>query len=160
MNTIDITVSEGTGLKDPPKEFSLKFIDQVLEYLGISNKEISIVLTDDDSIAKLNETYRDIKGPTDVLTFCQQQDEIAGFNSFNQPENLGDIIISLDTLKRNSNYFKVNYKEEMERVLIHGILHLIGMHHETNNDDEEMIILQEKILKKITENFFETEYFC
>ncbi|MCK5154790.1 MAG: rRNA maturation RNase YbeY, partial [Spirochaetales bacterium] len=87
-------------------------------------------------------------------------DEIAGFNSFNQPENLGDIIISLDTLKRNSNYFKVNYKEEMERVLIHGILHLIGMHHETNNDDEEMIILQEKILKKITENFFETEYFC
>lgn len=63
----------------------------------------------------------------------------------------GDIIISLDTVKENSSYFKVAYEEELKRVLIHGILHLKGLDHETNNEDEDMLILQEKIVVALSD---------
>lgn len=148
MNIIDITLEDETGLKNPPDEFSLDYINAVLDYLDLDNIEISIVLTGDDSISKLNKMYRYKEGPTDVLSFCQN-DEINEFLQETQSNCLGDIIISLDTLKRNTKYFKVTFEEELNRLLIHGILHLIGMDHETNNSDEKMLLFQEKILKEI-----------
>lgn len=150
MNIVDVIVEEETGLVVPPDEFSLNYINLILDYLGLEDKEISIVLTGDDSISKLNKLYRDKTGPTDVLTFCQN-DDISEFpTGFGIQSNfLGDIIISLDTLKRNSKYFKVTFEEELNRLLIHGILHLVGMDHETNNSDEKMLLFQEKILKEI-----------
>jgi len=66
-----------------------------------------------------------------------------------EPYSAGDIIISLETVEENSKYFKVSYEEELKRVLIHGILHLMGLDHETNSEDEEMLIKQEKILKDL-----------
>jgi probable rRNA maturation factor len=148
LNIIDITLEDETGLKNPPDEFSLDYINVILDYLDLDNIEISIVLTGDDSISKLNKMYRYKEGPTDVLSFCQN-DEINEFLPGSQSNCLGDIIISLDTLKRNTKYFKVTFEEELNRLLIHGILHLIGMDHETNNSDEKMLLFQEKILKEI-----------
>ncbi|MBL7006436.1 MAG: rRNA maturation RNase YbeY [Spirochaetia bacterium] len=146
-------VEKETGLEKPPDEFSLDFIYSVLDYLDIDNKEISIVLTGDNSISKLNKMYRNRDEPTDVLTFCQNEEiETFSIEAFSIEDNsncLGDIIISLDTLKRNTIYFKVTFEEELNRLLIHGILHLLGMNHETNNKDETMLILQEKILKEL-----------
>ncbi|NQT57782.1 MAG: rRNA maturation RNase YbeY [Bacteroidetes bacterium] len=147
-----MVVEEETGLENPPKEFSLKFVNLVLDYLDIKDKEISIVFTGDDSISKLNKFYRDKDESTDVLSFCQN-DETDEFSKVTQSNSLGDIIISLDTLKRNTKYFKVTFEEELNRLLIHGILHLSGMDHLTNNSDEEMLLLQEKILKELKLDF-------
>jgi len=152
LNIVDIVVEEETGLENPPKEFSLKFVNLVLDYLDIKDKEISIVFTGDDSISKLNKFYRDKDESTDVLSFCQN-DETDEFSKVTQSNSLGDIIISLDTLKRNTKYFKVTFEEELNRLLIHGILHLSGMDHLTNNSDEEMLLLQEKILKELKLDF-------
>jgi len=145
LNTVDIIVEKETGLEFPPDEFSLDYVKLVLDYLDLEDKEISIVLTGDASISKLNKMYRDKDGSTDILSFCQN-DEINEFSTEIQSKFLGDIIISIDTLKRNTKYFKVAFEEELNRLLIHGILHLIGMDHETNNSDEKMLLLQEKIL--------------
>ena len=58
----------------------------------------------------------------------------------------GDIVISLDSLKKNCSDFEVSEDEELKRLLIHGILHLAGYDHSDNSPEQEMLKLQERIL--------------
>lgn len=147
MNKIDL-IDQNSGLKyniGKIEEFCLK----VLEHFEIRNWEFSILFCDDQYIAELNTQYRQKDGPTDVLTFCDSEVE-GEWSSLDEDESLfyaGDIVISIDTLLKNSEYFKVDEIEEMKRLLIHGILHLKGMDHQTNNEDEGMLLLQESLLQ-------------
>ncbi len=127
-----------------------KFCLTVLHKLGKINWEISLVFTNDQYIRKLNNEYRGIDSSTDVLSFCQDEGE----NTFMADElhYAGDIVVSLETLRKNSLEFDVSEDQELQRLLIHGILHLAGWDHLTNNTDEKMIELQENILKEIGEN--------
>ncbi len=126
-----------------------KFIQKIFDYLGIDEKECSLTFCDDKEISELNLNYRKKDGPTDILSFVQQ-DEVD--EEFPIDESiLGDMIISLDTLKRNAKYFNVTEYEELHRLLIHGILHLSGMDHVTNDSYETMLLLQEKMLKNLLE---------
>lgn len=127
----------------------LTFVDSVLKELTIDKWEFSITLCDDSYIHTINREYRDKDKPTDVITFVMS-DEPFPMEVFEEElYSAGDIIISLDTVKENSTYFKVEEEEELKRVIIHGILHLKGLDHTTNNADEEMLILQEKILSAL-----------
>lgn len=124
----------------------LDFVNIVLEYLNIDNWEFSITLCDDKYIHKLNKEYREKDKPTDVITFVMSDEPFPMESLVGELYSAGDIIISMDTVKENSTYFKVEYEEELKRVLIHGILHLKGLNHESNDDEEDMLILQEKIM--------------
>ena len=88
--------------------------------------EVSIVFTDDREIHDLNRSYRGKDKPTDVLSFSQLEnsDEIAPSSS------LGDIVISLDTTLRQAKEYRVTPDTELLRLLIHGLLHLLGYDHE------------------------------
>ncbi|WPM06227.1 rRNA maturation RNase YbeY [Borreliella sinica] len=124
------------------------FILSVLDILSISDFELSVILCDNVYIQKLNNKFRDKNEPTDVLSF--------NYNELN--ENLvdgisykiqGDLIISFEYLKFSAQEFNVEIYEELQRVTIHGILHLMGYKHETNDFKKEgMLILQEDILRK------------
>lgn len=129
----------------------LDFVNLVLEHLRIDNWEFSITLCDDKYIHEINRDYRKKDKPTDVITFVMCDEPFPCENPEDQLYSAGDIIISMETVKENSDYFKVNYEEELKRVLIHGVLHLQGLDHKTNEMDEEMLILQEKILKTLSE---------
>jgi probable rRNA maturation factor len=122
------------------------FIVQVLADQGRDDWEVSVVLCDDPTIAALNVHYRQKEGPTDVLSFPQIEDarEIPESGPF----LAGDIIISLDSMRVNAEYFRVDPDEEFKRLVIHGILHLSGLDHETNEADEPMLIEQERLLAK------------
>ncbi len=120
------------------------FVKQVLEHLSLDHWELSILFCSDPCIAELNKRYRDIDGPTDVLSFEQgdeyiDQEEITWFTA-------GDLVISLDSLAHNAERFAVPVNEELKRLLIHGILHLDGFDHATNDAGEEMLIFQEKLM--------------
>jgi probable rRNA maturation factor len=121
------------------------FVCLVLANLGRDNWEVSLVLCNDPAIATLNADYRGKEGPTDVLSFPQVENAseipVAG------PFLAGDIVISLDTLQSNAEYFNVDPDEEFKRLLIHGILHLSGFDHETNEADEPMLVEQERLVK-------------
>ncbi|MGP1576446.1 MAG: rRNA maturation RNase YbeY [Treponema sp.] len=122
------------------------FLLTVLERLSYSNWDISILFCNDRFIHELNKTYRGIDSATDVLSFEQGDSyhDAAGDLRF----NAGDIVISLDSLKSNAEFFKVPVDEELRRLLIHGVLHLSGMDHANNDPQQEMLILQETILEQ------------
>ncbi len=125
------------------------FINMVLGYLNISNWEMSITLCNNSYIKDINRQYRDKDYPTDVISFVMSDEPFPSSEMENELYTAGDIIVSLEFVKENSEYFNVPFEEELKRVLIHGILHLYGMDHETNDPKEEMLIKQEVILNQI-----------
>lgn len=120
------------------------FADKILGYLDIDQWELSIMFCNDSFIAGLNKQYRTIDGPTDVLSF-EQGDEYIDDQDLTW-FNAGDIVISLDSLASNTRSFGVELNEELKRLIVHGILHLDGMDHESNAPDEEMLQMQERLL--------------
>lgn len=122
-------------------EFFNKIAENVFNHLDIAenNYEISLLITDDETIHNLNKEYRQKDKPTDVLSF-PMDDEVL----------LGDIVISIDTAKKQAEEREINIDREAAFLFIHGLLHLLGYDHETSVEDEkEMFALQEEILKKL-----------
>lgn len=81
-------------------------------------RELSILITDDREIRKLNRDFRFKDKATDVLSFPMEDDFL-----------LGDVVISLDTAKRQAKEFNCTVKAELQRLLVHGLLHLLGYEH-------------------------------
>ena len=130
------------------------FIQRVLEMLEITKQEISILFCNDDYMQQLNKNYRGIDSTTDVLSFendMEYEDEEGKWKC------VGDIVISLETLPINSDYFDENNNDELKRLLVHGFLHLNGIDHGEENNEKgvtpvcEMIQKQEKILELLKE---------
>lgn len=145
MNRVEISVDSSLG--DIAWLTKLEtFALGVLETLGKNQWDISVLLCNNETIQELNAAYRNKNEPTDVLSFPlgETVKEANGELWF----FAGDIVISLETLYENAEYFKVNPDEEFRRIIIHGILHLSGMDHQTNDSMEPMLQLQERILEQ------------
>lgn len=126
------------------KKFVKDITETILEILNIEGIEISITLTDNQTIKELNKQWRNKDKPTDVLSF-PMEDSI-GYKY----RLLGDVVISLPFAKKQAEEIGFSYKEEILRLLIHGILHLLGYDHERSKEDEKIMFeLQEKIFQKI-----------
>ena len=124
-------------------EFFTLVAESVFNELDMSSNEyeISLLITDDETIRKYNKEYRNKDRATDVLSFTMEDDII-----------LGDVAISFETAKRQSEEAEINIDREVAFLFIHGLLHLLGYDHETSQEDEEeMFALQEKILKKLVD---------
>ena len=146
MNCLQIQNESTVKLKKTPvKEFMLK----VLDVLGKDKWEVSVLFTGDAFIQKLNRDYRGKDEPTDVLSFAQLDSKEA-FPDKGGRFYAGDIVISMETLAKNAEYFGISVNEELKRLLVHGLLHLSGMDHENNDADQPMLVKQEKILKKFS----------
>ncbi len=93
----------------------------VCEAIGFARAELSIVLTDDVAIHALNKQWRGKDKPTDVLSFPQ--------NGFEQTRVLGDVVISTETAARQAPRYGNDFRAELDRLIVHGVLHLIGHDH-------------------------------
>jgi len=122
--------------------YALKVLDEIKR----DNWELSILLCGDKTITALNSQYRNKSEPTDILSFNLGDTVQDGGKTVYLP---GDLVISLDSLRENAKYFDVNEDEELRRLLIHGILHLDGMDHETIGKEEPMLAFQEEILNRL-----------
>ena len=145
MNRVDLS-AEGFPLPSWNKE-AVSFIRKVLNKLGRKNWDLSVLFCGDKYIKFLNKNYRKINEATDVLSF--PLGEKTNDKNGKQRYLPGDIVISLEMMKKNAKISCISADEELRRLLIHGILHLDGMDHATNKDSEPMLILQEKILKSL-----------
>lgn len=95
-----------------------KMTETALRGLGCSDCEVSVLLTGNGRIRELNAAYRKIDRPTDVLSFPMED-----------PYMLGDIVISVEKARTQAGEFGVSLDEEMARLLVHGLLHLLGYDH-------------------------------
>ena len=112
--------------------------------------ELSIVFTSDKNIQVLNRDYRKKDKATDVLSFPQI---VKGKGSF-PSKSLGDLVISVDTAKIQAKKYGVTFKEEIARLLVHGILHLAGYDHEgvTKKEAQRMRRKEAGIMRALFNN--------
>ena len=131
-------------------------LKKIVSYYG-EKRDFSVTFVTDSEIQELNKEYRETDAPTDILTF--RLDDTPSFPisfededvDFLNNEEMGDIFISLDTMRRNAEEFGVREEEELSRLLLHGILHLRGLDHKTNDfEKEEMLKEQEDVLAKLS----------
>ncbi len=111
---------------------------------------ISITMTNDNEIRDINKRFRNIDRGTNVLSFPQYDaNEIQNFLKEKGDEKLlGDIVLSYDTIKRESDLFHKEFLDRVAHLFVHAVLHLCGMDHIDNDDDRErMEDLETKILK-------------
>ena len=109
-------------------------IAKIMGHLDCPNQEVSILLTGDKDIRQLNQEFRSIDQPTDVLSFPQNSDEDP---CISEEIILGDIAVSLDIAKAQAKEHGLDFKEEIILLLIHGILHLLGYDHEISEQEEK-----------------------
>jgi probable rRNA maturation factor len=97
--------------------------------------EVSVLLTDAPRIHVLNRQYRNIDGPTDVLSFSQLED---GATPDKAVGAIGDVVISVETARRQAQEQGKDPDDEMDLLVAHGMLHLLGYNDETNAGADEM----------------------
>jgi probable rRNA maturation factor len=107
--------------------------------------ELAIALVTEPAMAALNLSYRGQEGPTDVLSFPEQSD--ADWPSPDEDEPLGDVVLCPAYAAQNAAEDGISLDEELTRLVVHGVLHVLGWDHET--DQGEMLDLQEKLLARL-----------
>jgi probable rRNA maturation factor len=107
-------------------------LKRLLKALDREESETSVLLVDDDQIREFNKRYLKRDRPTNVISFAMTEGAFGDVH----PEILGDIIISVETAARDAETGRLDFMDELEFLLIHGLLHLLGYEHE-NTDAEE-----------------------
>jgi probable rRNA maturation factor len=108
--------------------------ERMLGALRLRNAELSILLCDDPEIHALNRRHRRKDKPTDVLAFAMQE----GTPMPRGQRLLGDVVISLDTARRQAAERGHALWDEVTLLLAHGLLHLVGYDHRTDAEEAEM----------------------
>lgn len=106
--------------------------------------EVSLTLTDDPGIRELNKAYRQMDRPTDVLSFPINEGQVLAAGGGRRL--LGDIIISTERAEEQALAYGHSYEREMAFLVVHGMLHLLGLDHQNPAEAEHMEALQRQIL--------------
>ena len=106
--------------------------------------EVTVVLCDDDSIRRLNKRYRDKDDATDVLSFDVGDGLSAG-------EPFGDVVVSVETARRQARAYGAPLLDEMRRLIVHGTLHLCGYDHHERREAARMHGLTRRLLDELRE---------
>lgn len=129
---------------------SFKEVEVFLEHQetihdDIEGIAIDLHLCNNNEIQDLNNEYRSKNEPTDVLTFCMLDDE----DDLDLPVlHLGEIVISVEKLKEQAENNEQTPLEEFVYLLTHGVLHLLGMHHDDEDSYERNIEIQTRVVER------------
>jgi probable rRNA maturation factor len=125
------------------------FLESALEAAGATG-EVGLAFVDEATMAELNQRYRSIPEPTDVLSFSYpgfDEQEWPEPDELEQGPYLGDIVVCPAVAGRNAEEEGVDFESELRRLLVHGALHLMGYDHE--NDRGEMLEREERLLLEL-----------
>ena len=114
---------------------------------------ITVTFTNPENIQKINQEYRNIDKPTDVLSFPMFQkeelDKKIQEKEFQYQDILGDIVISIPKVEEQAKEYGHSFERELSYMLVHGFYHLMGYDHMEEEDKKEMRTKEEKILKTL-----------
>lgn len=121
-----------------------KVLERVVKKENLEQAIFNIILVDNTYIHTLNKDYRGIDRPTDVISFALEDEK-----EMESPIRvLGDIYISVDKIKEQSEAYGHSYLREFAFLSVHGLLHLLGYDHQTIEEEKEMFAYQEEILNE------------
>ncbi len=120
---------------------------RVLRAAGHGRSELSLSLVDDEEMAALNRRYRGIDRTTDVLSFSLVEGEAAEHRG----RLLGDVVIGIETAVRQAQEAHRGLDQEVARLLIHGLLHLLGHDHDDSSEAKAMRA-EERRIRRILED--------
>lgn len=121
---------------------------RVLAALDSSERELSVSLTGDAEIAALNAEWRGREEPTDVLSFSLEEGEHAQFGG----ALLGDVVIALPVAARQARAYGATLDDEVARLLIHGVLHLLGHDHREPGEARRMRTEERRVWRAVADD--------
>jgi len=135
---------------------------RVLAARGIKgDTEVSLLFVDEEAMAALNEQFLGKPGPTDVLSFPIEDEpgpsgrspDLGGSGPGTSPDEellslLGDVVICPTVAARNAVEHEVSLDDEVALLVVHGLLHLLGMDHENDAEAERMEALEQELLQR------------
>lgn len=128
--------SEDTKMPPIKRRLVTNWIKEVAQLYDKKVGDLSFIFCSDEKILEINNEYLQHDYYTDIITFDYTEDAIIS----------GDIFISLDTVKSNSEQFATDYIQELHRIIIHGILHLCGINDKGPGEREHMTECENKAL--------------
>ena len=123
-------------------KFIVNLSTKVLSLENFHFAQISIILSNKEFVSKLKKQYFNVHVFTDVIAFDLEEDG----NKID-----GEVYISIDDVIDNAKIYKKSFDDEFKRVLVHGLLHLIGYNDDTVKQKEDMRILEDKYILLIKE---------
>ena len=119
-----------------------EFVARALRLVSADDRGVTVAFVSDRAMRELNRMWRHKAGTTDVLSFPAGPAEVAG-----EEPTLGDVVISVDRAVEQANENGLALENEIEQLILHGLLHLAGYDHETDNG--RMNRLELKLRKKL-----------
>lgn len=133
--------SEETSFSIPQNNIAEKWVDLVLSKANCSLGDINVIFSSNDYLLKINKEYLNHHYFTDVITF-----------NYNDGSKIsGDIFVSVDQVEINAVEFGVDFLDELNRVMIHGVLHLIGYDDKDDESQTEMTKMENDSLSLLEE---------
>ena len=135
------------------KEWLHRVVEHSLATQDIGSEvELGLLITDDETVRKLNQEYRGVDEPTDVLSFALVERKTGSSPFITPPDgllHLGEVVISYPQAVRQAEENKHRVEEEVALLVIHGVLHLLGYEHDEPAQEREMRALEERVLSKV-----------
>ena len=123
----------------------------MLRCLDLSRAELSIAITDDREIRELNKVFRHHDRATDVLAFAMREEPLGTARTAPAEvlagEMLGDVVVSVETARRQANQRRRPLDAEMRLLLAHGLLHLVGYDHQSDAEEATMTAETERLCR-------------
>ena len=119
-----------------------RLIQHVMEEEGASPVHVSVVLSDHDTVRRLNVAYLDHDYNTDVLSFSMRDDDASDAVE-------GEVYVDLDTAQERHEEFETSFEREAYRYVVHGVLHLMDYDDATEEGQETMRTLEDKYLDAV-----------
>ena len=156
MLEIDLDVAVQTETVDGDAELVESVIHRTLQMrrgdlpAGATTAYVSVVLVDDDAIAEMNQLYRGIDAPTDVLSFPQWDAvDLATTQPLEAPLPLGDIVVSVPRAASQAREYGHSRRRELSFLVVHGLLHLLGYDDQTPDAAATMEACQDAVLDSL-----------
>lgn len=146
---MDIVLYKTVKKMGVSKKYIFDVLTISLKKLKQKNGSISLSVIGEYKMRRLNKNHRNKDYVTDVLSFPADSNSFFGKHLNNLEREYGDIIICPKQIERQAKEYNITYKEEFTRMLVHGVLHLLGYDHIKKKDAAIMFPKQEKIVKYI-----------
>lgn len=134
---------EDTTFKPSNSKTLKKWIEDSISQEGLQLQSLNFIFCSDDFLLDINRNYLSHDYLTDIITFNQSDDELV---------IEGDIFISIDRVKSNALSLNLQFENELARIVIHGVLHLIGYNDKTPSEKDEMTQMEDNYLSQLLHN--------